>query len=1019
VARATAEELLASPSLAARLAEEHGCAVPFALAQQAELDEIESSRRAREAALGDAPAPAPTQPPHGRYAPRAAFSFDLMGLAFSGGGIRSATFNLGVLQALADLRLLRYVDYQSTVSGGGYIGSWAASWVKRVHGGVLAVQDRLSPVRTPDPNAPPARPIRFLREYSSYLTPERGLLGADTWTLVGIWFRNLLLVQTVLLLFLSAVLLLPINVGLVLSGSERWPAAHAWVAGAAGAALFVLLCLQIAAELARFVKEDARRTCEVDDGWATPATSGTTSVLRWIVSPGFLCAVLLALAFWSWARPDPAAPAEAAAASARLKAGEAAAGLEAKAAAARADAAAAAATLTTVEIAVFAMALFALGVGLVGFRAGYARDLARRRRLGPFAAAVASIVVPALLGAVLAVGLALLYASWRGAGAPWHVVTFGPPLMALIVSLVLVAHVGLVGRDLADDRREWVSRLTAWLLIWSALWLTLFVFAVYMPRLFSWAAGWARARYVAAGGLAWLASTAWGAYIAAGAPPPADRGEKRGLVDWRALAVAVAPYLFLVGFMAAIACAIHVVLARLHGWMDRPVNAASYWERVAGFDPLATLFAMALFAGLTALAAWRVDVNEFSMHHFYKNRLVRCYLGASREGSMFPREAHPFTGFDSDDDVRLATLRARPEAAGTGPLCDAERPPYVGPLPVVCAALNVVKGDDLAWQERKAQSFVFTPHFSGFEHLPIGRGSADGGGPLRPDGFRPTRAYGYPDGGIRLGTAMAISGAAANPNMGYHSSPVAAFLMTMFNVRLGWWMGNPRHDGAWRYSSPRFGLAALVDELTSNTTNRSRFVNLSDGGHFDNLGVYELVRRRCRFIVCGDAEEDQGFTFGGLGGVVRKCRTDFGVEIRLFAPEIFKREAMAYKVAHFALGEIQYPGGETGWLLYLKSSLTGDEPGDVLEYSWRMKAFPHESTADQWFDESQFESYRQLGYHIVHHVLGAKAYALWRGGEPGPGCWRQLFDALLAERDTRPRTAMPIGVAETPGVELE
>src|SRR5262245_58026800 len=113
-----------------------------------------------------------------------------MGLAFSGGGIRSATFNLGVLQALADLRLLPRVDYLSTVSGGGYIGSWFVSWAKRLERGVRAVQERLSPLSSPDPNAPATRPIRFLREYSSYLTPRAGLLSADTWTLAGIWFRN-------------------------------------------------------------------------------------------------------------------------------------------------------------------------------------------------------------------------------------------------------------------------------------------------------------------------------------------------------------------------------------------------------------------------------------------------------------------------------------------------------------------------------------------------------------------------------------------------------------------------------------------------------------------------------------------------------------------------------------------------------------------------------------------------------------------------------------------------------------
>ena len=115
--------------------------------------------------------------------------------------------------------------------------------------------------------------------------------------------------------------------------------------------------------------------------------------------------------------------------------------------------------------------------------------------------------------------------------------------------------------------------------------------------------------------------------------------------------------------------------------------------------------------------------------------------------------------------------------------------------------------------------------------------------------------------------------------MGYHSSPPAAFLMTMFNARLGWWMGNPRDKQNWLRSSPRRGLLYLLNELFGLTNDRTHFVNLSDGGHFENLGIYELVRRRCRYIIACDAEQDAALTFSGLGNAIRKCRTDLGVEI--------------------------------------------------------------------------------------------------------------------------------------------
>ncbi len=103
--------------------------------------------------------------------------------------------------------------------------------------------------------------------------------------------------------------------------------------------------------------------------------------------------------------------------------------------------------------------------------------------------------------------------------------------------------------------------------------------------------------------------------------------------------------------------------------------------------------------------------------------------------------------------------------------------------------------------------------------------------------------------GASLGVALAISGAAASPNMGYHSSPALAFLMTVFNVRLGRWCGNPVDESAWTRPGPHVAAWRLLRELLGLTTSTSGYVYLSDGGHFENLGLYELVRRRCRFVV--------------------------------------------------------------------------------------------------------------------------------------------------------------------------
>src|SRR5207247_6622419 len=131
-----------------------------------------------------------------------------------------------------------------------------------------------------------------------------------------------------------------------------------------------------------------------------------------------------------------------------------------------------------------------------------------------------------------------------------------------------------------------------------------------------------------------------------------------------------------------------------------------------------------------------INVNKFSLHAPYRSRLIRAFLGAwrTREG----RQPHLFTGFDPADNFALGELSADK------------------PFHVINAALNLIKGEELAWQERKAESFTMSRLHCGSWHL----------------GYRPSEYYGT---GVTLGTALTISGAAANPNMGYYSSPIVGF----------------------------------------------------------------------------------------------------------------------------------------------------------------------------------------------------------------------------------------------------
>jgi len=336
-----------------------------------------------------------------------------------------------------------------------------------------------------------------------------------------------------------------------------------------------------------------------------------------------------------------------------------------------------------------------------------------------------------------------------------------------------------------------------------------------------------------------------------------------------------------------------------------------------------------------------VDVNLFSIYHFYRQRLTRCYLGATRNEARTP---HPFTGFDPQDDLALDAF-CRVENGKT--VCQR-------PYPILNTALNLVHGKQLAWQERRAAAFAFSPLYCGYDLvLPDETGA-------RISCYRPSAEYME---GALLGSAIAISGAAASPNMGYHSSPALTFLMTVFNVRLGHWSGNPGHPHTWRRQSPYAGGKYLLKELLGLTDEESPYVYLSDGGHFENLGIYELVRRQCAHIVAIDAGADSLNTFDDLGNAIRKCYADFGVVIDIRVDEL-KRKADGQVDGYCAVGTIHYREGEPGTLIYIKPGLSGQEQADLLNYARTHGAFPHQPTADQWFDESQFESYRKLGHCI-------------------------------------------------------
>jgi hypothetical protein len=291
--------------------------------------------------------------------------------------------------------------------------------------------------------------------------------------------------------------------------------------------------------------------------------------------------------------------------------------------------------------------------------------------------------------------------------------------------------------------------------------------------------------------------------------------------------------------------------------------------------------------------------------------------------------------------------------------------------------MNLSQGKNLAWQERKAASFALSPLYCGFTF------SRDLGDPFAPGAlqrpesyYRPTRQYavedpGREEPGFSLGMALATSGAAVSPEMGRETQPVRAFLLTLFNARLGRWSPNPKRS-AWREASPNFGVTCLLEELFGFANEERDFVYLSDGGHFENTALYELVRRRLRKIVCVDAGADPERSFADLGNAIHKCRVDFGVEIDIDLVPLRARQPGALPVAAFAIGRILYPGTSVeGVLIVVKPTLVRarGEPIDVQAYAEQNPDFPQQTTADQFFNESQFESYRRLGLFVGEAAL--------------------------------------------------
>src|SRR5215471_8261576 len=787
----------------------------------------------------------------------------LSALCISAGGIRSATFALGAIQGLSEEGVLEEFDYLSTVSGGGYIGAWLTSWKHRA-GGLSNILEKLYPAAPPMPPGA-LDPIGHLREYNNYLSPRLGFLSADTWTLAATVILNMALnwlVFVPLLMFALTVPRLILALGLL-----SW-----YHPGIAPPELALPLRIVSGLAFAVGIFNTLRYLPSVGGKDHTE-----TDFLKYCLSP-MIFAALAFMTYDSWYDPSTPGPS----------------------------------TPSYLQTLLWMAGSFGSGW------AGYVVFCGKKRfRLlfGPLSLAILLTSAATALAAWLLVTQTFLRTTWP------RYITTGPPLLLLSFLAAGALFVGLTSRALQDDDREWLARSAAWMLLFVVCWTGVCGLVLIAPAWFFSLGAWAESAIAAAGGLAgWLCALA--GFASKTIPSQEENHTPQGPKAFlRELSAKLAAPVFIGVLLVGLA----ILTNRLLGFYLSHLDWTRH-EDFLEFTPIEIVAAGAVSFLLVGWAAAKfININKFSLHGMYRNRLIRAYLGASNQESKTNR----FLGFSKTDNIYMAKLS-----------------PELRPFHVVNITLNLVSGNHIAWQQRKAESFTVTALHSGSASL----------------GYRPSKDYGGPD-GISLGTAITISGAAASPSMGYHSSGAIGFIMTLFNARLGAWLGNPSDIGrqTWREDGPSSAVGSLIKEAFGLTDDTSAYVYLSDGGHFENLGLYEMVRRRCKQIVVLDSGCDPRFIYEDLGNALRKIRIDMGITIDF-------EDAFHKKRCAFAKIRYSHNRSEDGELLYIKPMVTGNEPPDVATYRASHPDFPHQGTGDQWYDESQTESYRMLGLHTLQEI---------------------------------------------------
>ncbi len=867
-------------------------------------------------------------------------------LCLSGGGIRSASFCLGVLEGLSTFSrsgnsttgLMDNLDFLSTVSGGGYIGSWMMAWTYRRHqasttpnwktsyGEVVSALAGQSNVTAGDPEP---QTVRHLRSYTSFLAPALGLT-LDTFTLAAVILRNLIVNWTMLVPLLFAIIAAIECSGLIFVHVRLYQTVH----------FADLLTLHLPAWftyglLMEIIVMVLYLTAAFAAATALPSHVKATGIKK-IFGKASVSVFLASVVIGSWLLTTLPSPGSIS--------GDQSHALYAKA-----------------LIALVAYSCLAISIWLA-YKARI-NDLdshpgASSTKLGFWRRKWVVALIAVLVAVIISLTASSLLLLLQNEVFP-HLVTASPsawlpkhnsgdrlflvfalPLVLAVLMVSTTLFCALLGIFEMEEDREWWVRCGGFFLAFSLAWILANIIAFYGQG------GWRRVIAGIAGLVLGLASSATGY---SGATAAGDRPIKQAQLN--PLSTFLQKHNLVLPAIGAVALCL-IALGAVAA--EEAVRKAFFLFPNHRFQEIHGAFALfALSALLAVLINFAINVNLFSLHGMYRMRLMRAFLGASN----FFRHPDPFTNFDPNDTPYEADLPSSPGA----------------PIHVINTTLNLVGTKNTAWSQRKAESFTFSPVCCGGWRV----------------GYVPTPIYGGSR-GVTLATALSISGAAFNPNMGYQSSPLLSLLMTFFNLRLGYWLPNPaepphpkfrtieRQTAFFHKAGPSFALHPLIEEALGQTDDTFRWIELTDGGHFENLGLYEMILRRCKHIVVVDAGADPNCDFEDLGNAIRKIRIDLGIPIE-FPRDLKMHAGMQPLNSYCVVANISYdcvdqpePGQTSadlnGTLIYIKASVTGLEPADILQYARTHETFPHETTANQFFNEPQFESYRHLGSYAVQSI---------------------------------------------------